>query len=243
MRKIILYGMVILFSVAFSSLFGLYGLYQGKLADAQESFSVFDFQDADRNYNDAANYLNYGRDIPWLLNSELISIKNRRFEVRYWLGRHEDLVSNFQLQTGFDNNSDPDEYFIQGNAFYRILEIEKDKIKVIGLLDSAISKYAKAVDGDTFNFNAAFNYEHLLKVRNDISGGKRKLPVKQQAKGQSGKKEGNQHSQDSSIHGQEGNQSVIKDTDKILIHVPMSEEESKEKGNDAGKGKIKKKKG
>lgn len=228
MGKIVLCGMVILVSMASSSLFGLHGFYQRKLADAQESFSVFDFQDADSNYSDAEKYLNYGRNIPGLLNSELISIKNRRSEVRYWLGRYDDLISDFY----------------QGNALYRILETEKDKAKVIGLLDSAISKYAEAIDGDTSNLNAAFNYEYLLQLKNDISNGKRKLPLKQQVNGQSmASNKGDRSGQDGNIHGQEGAQPMFKETDKILIHVPTSGDESREKGSDSGKGEIKRKKG
>ena len=244
MKKMFLYGMVILVSIAFSSLFWLYGLYQGKLADAQESFSAFDFQDADRNYGDAEQYLNYGRNVPWLLDPEFIDIKNRRSEARYWLGHYDDLVSGVQVQPGSDNNSNPAEYFLQGNAFYRILETEKDKAKVLSLLDLAISKYVDAINGDTANLNATFNYEYLLMIRNGVPNGKPKLPLKQKSKGRSGEDKGDQPGQDSNIHGQEGAQSVSKDTDKILIRVPISGDESKEKGNDnVGKGVIKRKKG
>lgn len=243
MKKILFYGMVILVSLAFSSLFGLYGLYQGRLADAQESFSAFDFEDADSNYNDVENYLNYSRNVPWLLNSEWIDIKNRRSEVRYWLGRYDDLISDLQSQPSSENSSNPDEHFIQGNAFYRILEKEKEKARVTGLLDSAISKYADAINGDTSNLNAAFNYEYLLQVRDDVPNGKRKLPLKSQSNGQPGGDRGDRPGQDSNIHGQEGAQSVLKNTDKILIHVPMSGDEPKENDENAGKGVIKRKKG
>lgn len=244
MKKIILCGLVILVSVSFSSLFGLYGLFQEKLADAQESFSVFDFQDADSNYGDAEKYLNYGRDIPWLLNSEWNDIKNRRLEVKYWLGHYDELINNFQLQYSLENNSISGEYFLQGNSFYRILETEKDKTKVVSLLDSAISKYADAINGDNDNLNAAFNYEYLLQVRNDVLSGKRKLPMKQPSMKQPKEGKSNQFGQDSNIYGQEGAQpALLGGTDKILIHVPTSGDELKEKSNSAGKGVLKRKKG
>ncbi len=248
MKKIILYGTIISVALVLSALFGLYGLYQNKLAEAQESFSAFDFEDADKNYGEAEKYISYGNSIPWLLSSERASLKSSRLEANYWLGRYEDLTSEFQLQPAFDRILSPQESFIKGNAFYRILEIETNKTKVIGLLDVAILKYTEAINGDSSNSDAVFNYEYLLQVRNDVSSGKKKLPLKQQGREQSpGKNNGNQSGQESSIHGQEGAQSAAKGTDKMQIHVPMSEDESKGKNGKSqdgvGKGGVQRKRG
>jgi len=245
MRKIFLYSMVALVSIAFASLAGLYGLYQGRLADAQESFSTFDFKKADDSYGMAEKYLRYGRNVPWLLDAEFVDMKNRHSQANYWLGQYEELAGDFQTQPGQAKGSDPENDFIRANAFYRLLEKETDKSRVLNLLDKAIVGYTDAINGDSGNFNAAFDYEYLAKTREEVSSGKKKLPLNQPGKDKKPMQgDGDQSGQPGNIHGQEGAQLKAEGAEKIRIYVPKSGDEAKEKGGEnAGKGTITRKKG
>ena len=229
MRKAAVYLLFIFAALALALAITAYGLYQIEVAKAEESFLVFDFADAEAKYRSIRKHLDRGRRIPWLGDS-ITGIEVRKAEVDYWQREYRNLTSRNVVDQQIQN---PTSSFIRANSFYRSIESDKDRKKVIEGLESAIAAYLETIKGDEWNVNAVFDYEYLVRLRNDAAKRKRPLPIKKPGEG------------NLAIHGQEGQQAKESGTNTIKIHIPISGEEIKklQEGQDAGKGEVKRGKG
>lgn len=231
--------------VAISLLF--YGLYEREMARAINASVVFNLDSAEDVYRGIDTRLGYIKWIPFILDDEKNEMTIKRAEINYWQKDY----SNFPTVDN-DNTElkqSPHLLFIRANSEYRIIENETNKRLVVEGLERAINNYLQTVKDDPEHFDAAFNYEYLLKLRDDVAKGKRPLPLskqdqKGQAKGQ--KPDGSENQPDSGqgMHGKEG--ALVKDNveTKIKIHVPLESDEAKDPGGkEAGKGDAQRKKG
>lgn len=231
--------------VAISSLF--YGLYEREMAKAVNASVVFNLDSAKDVYRGIDTRLSYIKWIPFILDDEKNEMTVRRAEINYWQKDY----SNFPTVDKDDTETKqlPHLLFIRANSEYRIIENETDKRLVVEGLERAINNYGQTIKDDSDHFDAAFNYEYLLKLRDDVAKGKRPLPLnkqnqKGQANGQKPDESGNQPDSGQGMHGKEGTR--VKDSveTKIKVHVPLESDEAKEPGGkEAGKGDAQRKKG
>ncbi len=249
MKRLITCIFLILVSCIFAGAVVAYGLYENKMANAEESFATFDFPGADSIYQEIEGSLEYGTRFPGFLNGWRKDIREHRRAGQYWQKRYVELIKEASGSVGPSEGVDPNAEFITANSFYRIVQGEKDKKKVLEFLDRAVSAYRNVVADDPANFNAAYNYEYLLQTRNSVSSGKRTLPLNQPNRlgksnpGKEPSEKGDQPGSEPGIHGQEG-ASPKEAMDKIKIHIPTAPDESKgEGGDDAGKGDLRRRRG
>jgi hypothetical protein len=94
-------------------------------------------------------------------------------------------------------------------------------------LDEAIGSYMAVLKSDTWNADAAYNYEYLLRLRTEVAQGKRK-PGSIQEK--------------TDNLGEQGTPAQNSSTKKFEIYIPLEGSERTESG-EAGKGAPIKKKG
>lgn len=229
MRKLAVYSILILLVLVMSGSLVLYGLYEFRTARALELFVAFDFKSADGIYQNLENSFDYGRRVPILLDKWRNELKISRARVKYWEKNYFELINSGD--DGQDQeNENPNLRFIRANASYKNVETEKDKKSLLEGTESALNGYIYTIRKDSENFNAAFNYEYLLRVRSDTAKSKKPngepLPSSNQ-----------------SIHGLKGQQAQGDGEVKIKIHVPLTGEEGEEKSKDAGKGDFKRKGG
>lgn len=230
MRRLVAYLLLILLVLATSGLLVGYGYYEFKTAQAVESFVAFDFKSADNIYRSLEKNLDYGQRMPILLDKWRNELRVSRARGKYWQKNYSELIN--EGDGGRDQNSeDPNLRFIRANASYKNVEAEKNEKILVEGMENAINGYVYTIRNDSENFNAAFNYEYLLRVRSDTA--KNKKPSGQPSSSSRG------------IHGQKGQQVQRGDGGKIRIHIPLTNEEDEKSkdGNDAGKGDFKRKGG
>lgn len=229
----------------------VYGLYQREMAKAEEFIAVFDFEGSTGVYNGIEKRFDSAKGLSWIFDSWRKDIENHKAANHYWQKKYFEVVNEVLANESASKDKNSDMEFIRANSLFRVIQKEENKTKVLEFLDQAINAYRTTTTNDPVNFNAAFNYEYLLLVRNEISSGKRPLPLTQsEQKGKpnvdkSQSKDGNQSGQTrEGIHGREGANPQDSQRDKIKIHVPLGPDNPKEKGGEeAGKGEVKRKKG
>lgn len=247
MKKMIMAGLVglVLFVAAIG--LGSYGYYQVILARAQEHIDRMEYVKAEKVYADFEQEQLYFLRLPWA--DEMIGrhLRWKKSELRYWQEKYAEFVAQAQ-------GSDPEIQFIQGNSFYRAIQHETDRKKVLEFLDTALQIYAGVIKNEPGSFNAVYNYEYLHRVRDQVAQGKRPLPLKipgQKTLGDQSRtnlpgegQEGTGREKGPAIHGQPGQSSgVAGRRDQIKVHTPTTNEENPDLGPGIGKESIKKKKG
>jgi hypothetical protein len=95
-----------------------------------------------------------------------------RATVQYWLARY-DRLSELSNITGAEAVNDPGLLFIAANASFRAIPPPGlDRKPTIDKLDGVIQSYADILRRDPAKSDAAFNYEFVYKIRDNLS----KLP-------------------------------------------------------------------
>lgn len=246
MRRIFKYLMVLMIFSLLSAGSAVYGLYERDTAKAVEASSVLDYQTAEDAYGAIESRLGYAKRIPLVFEQWRNEIVIKKAEAEYWQKDYDNLVNYGEAVNPEVEATQIS--FVKGNAEYRSIESEKDRRLVIEGIERALNDYVKTVKGDSDHFDGAFNYEYLLRLRDQVASGKRPLPLKGdqpqkgRQKGQESGPAGDQPGQ--GMHGQEGAQAQDSAENKIKIYVPTTSEDSKELGGkEAGKGDAKRRKG
>jgi hypothetical protein len=214
------------------------GFYHLEVARAEEALATFDLALADRIYARLEKTLEIGRRIPWIFETVRADLQVRRSRLSYWRQDYAAILEETAATGENEKTLSPSLRFIRANARYRAITGEQSREKVIRDLGQSIRDYARTVEADPTFTDAAFNYEFLLMLRNDIAVGKRPAHLKQKGA------QGAQSDQQKSIYGEEGAEPASKVPQKMKVLVPKEgDEDPKKRGPEPGKGSAMKKRG
>lgn len=211
-----------LFAAAALALGGAICLWAGWLdrdmARAQQSVAAMNYVEADRIFADAERYYDYASHLPWVGNGPVNDLRARRAMLQYWQGQYaaiplEQPADNIALQ------------LVAANAVYRGGRSQaKDRQGVLQAVNDGIEAYVGVLKNAARQHDAAYNYEYLVRLREDILGGRANLKI-------------------TAPFDPNGSSGILLeggDTEKFRIYIPLSPEE--EKGGGAGKiGPVKRK--
>jgi hypothetical protein len=228
-------AMVLSFVLALAAL-GI-GLYHREIARAEEALATFEAAQADRIYERLEKTLETGRPIPWIFETARADLQVRRSRLSYWRRDYAAILGE-KAATGENETLSPELRFIRANARYRAMAGEQSREKVIRDLGLSIRDYARTVEAAPTFTDAAFNYEFLLMLRDDIASGRRPGPFRQRGA------QGLQPDQMKGVYGEEGAEPSSKTPQKMKVLVPREGDEPLEKrGPQPGKGSATKKRG
>jgi hypothetical protein len=214
------------------------GFYHLEIARAEEAIATFNAAQADRIYARLEKTLEIGRRIPWMFEGMHEDLQVRRRRVSYLRQDYAAILEDTDATEENEKTLSPSLRFIRANARYRITVDEHNREKVIRGLGQSIGDYARTVEADSMFSDAAFNYEFLLMLRNDIAGGKRPAHLKQKGA------QGAQSDQQKSIYGEQGAEPASKVQQKMKVLVPKEgDEDPQKRGPEPGKGSALKKRG
>jgi hypothetical protein len=205
------------------------GLIDRDLAHAEQHLVAFEYEEAQPDLDNAERFYGYASRLPWVGSGPLNEVRARKAAVQYWqrqygaLAKGEDPVArvspdDLQLQ------------FLVASAVYRDnLRRAKDRAAMIGATDAGIAAYLVVLKNATRHRDAAYNYEYLVRLRDELTKGRRKtlLPA-----------------DEDSPHGIPGKREERGDTGQFKTYIPHDTKElEKGKGAEAGKAPPIKKKG
>ena len=210
------------------------GLFEREMAQAQRDLATLNYDAPETAYDHAERYFEYGSRVPWIGNGPLNDVRAKKAAVRYWEHRYAMIVPS---QADPVNAIAPDNVELQlivANAVYRSGQAQaRDKQEVLQALNESMGSYLTVLKNAPRNEDAAYNYEYLVRLRDEISKGKQPLTLASDEVDQS------------SPHGREGSPPPGTKTANFKLHVPLdSKEQEKEKtGEEAGKQGAKQRKG
>jgi cell division protein FtsL len=210
------------------------GMYERRMAIAQEDMVVLDFDDPQ------AEYAVLQQDLekwPWVSRRPLEEIRKRRALLQYWQGDYTDLVELSRVSSQSDEPLDPELQNLAANALYRVAQHgPQDKATVLKNLDRTIRAYSEALRAGSDRPDTAFNYELAVRLREEIASGRRKggMPNSQPDETKS----------DPNMHGDPGEPPKDMKVEQFQIRIPMDPKEIKNSQEQAaGTGQQRKRKG
>lgn len=145
------------------------------IARAQQDVATAHYDRPDATYEAAERYFEYGSRIPAVGNGPLNDMRARRAALRYWQHQYEAVVPRQEDPVAAIPPDNVDLQVIVANAMYRVRRAEaKDRDGTIEALNSAISAYSTALKNSKRREDAAFNYEYLLRLRDEFEKDRRK---------------------------------------------------------------------
>ena len=205
------------------------GFLDRDLARVEEQLVASDYEQVQPVLDDAERFYGYASRLPWVGSRPLTEVRTRKAAVQYWQGNYS------ALMTGNDPlaraSQDGAEYqFLVATAMYRdSLRRAEDRATMIEALDTGIAGYLAVLKTAPQHRAAAYNYEYLVRVRDELDKNRRKpVPPKDP----------------DSQHGMAGRTEERGDTSKFKTYVPHDSKELEKNPNaEAGKSAPIKKKG
>ena len=148
------------------------GRLERQLAAADQSLAVLNVSDAAQRYDAVATALAPFERIPWLLRGTREEVTTRQAAVNYWRGDYRNLVDAYSQADGPTTAGNAALQFVVANADYRsVQQPGTNRDLALGTLDHAIGVYRRLLEGDDAHPDTAFNYELMVRLRNEIAAG------------------------------------------------------------------------
>lgn len=211
------------------------GLFERRMAIAQEDMAVLDFADPEADYAALTLELDKYR---WVSRDALKEIRRRRAMLQYWQGNYTDLVEVARAanQSEDKNAVDPEMQVLAANALYRMAQLgPQDRATLLKNLDAAIRAYAEALRSGGNRPDVAFNYELAVRMRQEVGAGKRRALTNAQT---------DDTKSEPNMHGDPGEPPKDMKVEQFQIRIPMDPREIKQSQEQAaGTGAARRKRG
>jgi hypothetical protein len=200
------------------------GLVEHRIARAEEMLMSLDFAGTATAYDELAQFVGSTRYVPWMTGSAFDRVRARRAAARYWGGDYDALAA-VARDAGAGGNEEV--LFLAANSIYRLAQARvSDEQRVLRALDDARDAYLVVIRNGPGNPDAAFNYEYVSYLRDEIAKGRRG-PTGSAGTG--------------TLHGREGAPPPGRLDDEFKIYVPTETEE--QKGLEPGGDQLRRRKG
>lgn len=197
------------------------GLLDREMAHAQQHVVSGDYDEPQAILETSERYFEYASRLPWIGNGPLNDVRARKAALHYWQQQYQAIVPEIADPVGNVASDNIELQLVVANAMYRIGQAEaKDKQTTIAALDAGINAYLTVLKNAARQEPAAYNYEYLVRLRDDIAKGRRKTEPPPEAVGP---------------FGRQGGPPSVSDKKEFQIYVPL---ESSEAGKAAGAGKA-----
>lgn len=196
-----------------------------EMAGAQEALVTLDYEASDATLETVERYYEYASRLPGIGTGPLNDVRARKAALRYWQGEYGGLVPADKANPVEDVA--PDNVHLQlivANALFRSGQARaKDRATTLAILDAGINAYltvlnnAERQEDAPYLEEAAYNYEYLVRLRDELGRRRRDLPPP---------------SSDRPL-GVEGQAEEGKSEDEFKTYVPLEKKERED--GDAGK--------
>jgi hypothetical protein len=211
------------------------GMFERRMAIAQEDLAVFDFVDP------AAEYARLEEElagVPFVSEHAMKDIRRRRATLQYWQADYADLIEVARQASSSDGADaiDPELRVLAASALYRVAQRgAQDRVTLLKNLDAAVRAYNEALRSGVTRQDVAYNYELVVRMREEVGAGKRKsLPNIKTDDTES----------DPNMHGDPGEPPKDMKVEQFQIRIPMDPKEIKQSQEQAaGTGAARRKRG
>jgi hypothetical protein len=196
-------------------------------ARAQESFLTGDYDSADSSLSVVERYYEYASRLPWVGDRPVSAVRTRRAAVKYWQRQYSAVAPTDAADPLGDAgaNNLPLQVVVADSVYRNGQAGAKDRAAVLKALDGAIDAYhtvlrnARRPADAPFAAEAAYNYEFVVRLRNELTNNRRRaLPS----------------TRDESEFGSEGKPEDPTFENQFKQYIPLEKDERK----DENPGKV-----
>ena len=146
---------------------------QRQIAEGQRDVATLNLNRAATTFTDVDARLQYTERVPWLLRRTRHDVESRRAAVRYWRREFDSLVAEYPDLGQPDIRDNLPLQLILATAYVRAGEAtaDGDRELMLGELDRTINIYLQVLQNTDGHRDAAFNYEYLVRLRDEIAAG------------------------------------------------------------------------
>jgi hypothetical protein len=168
-----------------------------QMARAQQTLITADYDAADASLQVVERYYQYVGRVPWVGNRAVNDVRTRRAAINYWRRQYGALAPADRTDPVADVAADnvPLQVIVADSVYRDGQPRAKDRAAMLRLLDSSIDAYrtvlsnARRPEDSPDAEAAAYNYEYVVRLRNEIVNGRRRalpLPGDERAFGSEG---------------------------------------------------------
>lgn len=145
------------------------------LASAQERVIAQKYDNVEPTYEAAEKYYDYASHVPGIGDGPANDIRTKHATLHYWQKDYASVIPQQTDPIGAVAQDNTDLQLVIANAVYRSAQSRmKDKESTIAALDQGIAAYVAVLKNAPRNEDAAFNFEYLVRLRDEVDKGKRK---------------------------------------------------------------------
>ena len=204
--------------------------FQRHMAAAQEQIATQQYPAARQSLDAGEGYLRYARWLPGVGTSSLKEVRARKAALQYWQGDYESVLPAQAEPVALVDETNVELQLVVANAAHRFGQARaKDRETILQALNEAASGYSTVLKNPVWHEDAAYNYEYIIRLRDEIARGRRP-PVAQESEAAADLGEQGAPSPDTSLKG-------------FQIYIPLEGSERTPAGGEAGKAGEKQRKG
>ena len=200
------------------------------LAESQENLVTQKYAESLATFDTAERYYGYASRLPWIGSAPLNDVRARRATTQYWQRQYAAIVPQGTEPVATVDEDNIALQMVVANAVFRIGQaVSKNKQSTLDALDTSINAYLTVLKNTPRHEIAAYNYEYLVRLRQEVEKGRRKPGEGEGEDGPEGRGGGPTPEQ--------GNMNDFK------IYIPLESEELQQGSGSSGKAAPTEKKG
>ncbi len=205
--------------------------YERHMADAQQQAATGQYAAASASLDEAESYLEYARFVPGIGEDAAREVSTRRAALQYWQRDYAALVPAQPEPVAAVDEQNADLQLVVANAAFRANPPQaKDRESLVQALNDAALGYLTVLNNDRWNEDAAYNYEYVIRLRDEIAKGRRQPPAEPQE-------------EDGDLGESGAPSDTTKSGEEFKIYIPLQGDERNPEGGEAGKSSAKDRKG
>ena len=160
-------GAVVLAGVGFVA-FGVAG-FEREMAAVEENVATLGYSQAEANLAAAEGYATYARWVPGVSGRAQADMRAHRATLQYWQRKYDELLPRDADPVGAVEGESTDIQLLVANGAYRVGQTRAtNKESAIQVLNEAITGYMAVLKSDDWDERAAYNYEYLVRLRDEL---------------------------------------------------------------------------
>jgi hypothetical protein len=196
--------------------------YQRDMAAAEAHLATLRYEEAAEKLSSAAAYAGYGRWLPGAGETAARDLRAHEASLLYWQRQYDALLPRDADPVGAVEAENTALQLLVANGAYRAGQARAtDRISTLQALDEAVAGYMTVLRSDEWDERAAYNYEYLVRLRDELARNRRKTvpppPEENAALGAAGAPE------------------KSRDMKQFEVYIPLEGDE-RTKASEAGKG-------
>ncbi len=140
-----------------------------QIAEAQQSVTTLQYEGVEETLDNVERYLEYGTRYLGIGNGPLNDVRARKAALQYWQRQYGSIIPEQTDPVGAVAADNLELQLVVANAVYRTGQAKAtDRDTTLQAVQAGIDAYQMVLRNATRHETAAYNYEYLVRLRDDI---------------------------------------------------------------------------